>query len=207
MVESRPKAIYMIGGAGSGKSTMMETLLKDIGAELGEYSDLHALPHRRKDTNAMVTLRGHFYESALGPGLYLGNYREVHPGTDGLDLVSNPVAVNYLQTVDLLGGAPPALIAEGAVLMTKNFFTELSETYDLLVVLLEVGEEERQRRFDSRGSTQGETFVKTTVKRSSNMAIFSEELGATVGRYQTEDLDAVLQCIEDCRNHLGGASA
>lgn len=171
----KPKAIYIIGGAGSGKSTLTQWFLEHIEVRLQPLTDLHVKPNKKND----VTLRGQHFSSTAGPGLYLGLMRDKHPGTDGLDRASTPTAVEWLEIGDLLGELP-AIVAEGATLSTKGFFQKLAETHDLLVIHLVVGDEERQRRFDKRGTNQKENFVKTTITRSQNMAEFAAENGAEV---------------------------
>lgn len=196
---SKPKAIYIIGGAGSGKSTLTAWFLEHIQAELQSLTDLHVKPNKKND----VTLRGQPFSSNAGPGVYLGLMRDKHPGTDGLDRASTPTAVEWLEIGDLLGELP-AIVAEGATLSTKGFFQKLAETHDLLVVHLVVDEEERQRRFDERGTNQKDMFVKSTVSRSQNMAEFAAELGAEVLTGNTSENGVAAELVHYMEDFLKG---
>lgn len=196
----KPRAIYLIGGAGSGKSTLTGWFLEHIQAELQPLTELHVKPNKKND----VTLRGQPFSSDAGPGMYLGLMRDKHPGTDGLDRASTPTAVEWLEIGDLLGGLP-AIVAEGATLSTKGFFQKLAETHNLLVVHLVVGDEERQRRFDERGTNQKDMFVKATVSRSQNMAEFAAELGAEVLTGDTSEDGVAAELVHYMEDFLKGA--
>lgn len=197
----KPKAVYIIGGAGSGKSSLMGNFLKHLGAKLGPLEDLHVKPNKKND----VTLRGSRYSSNFGPGLYLGLMREEHPGTDGLDRASTPTAVEWLELGDLLGGLPN-IISEGNVLATKPFFKKLSTSHDLLVVHLLVSDEERLQRLKARGTNQKSTFVAGTVTRGKNMARFAEECGAKVLEVDTESTGYTEETCEYMTDHLTGGA-
>ena len=194
---SKPKAIYIIGGAGAGKSTFMRQVLDRIEAELKPLEDLHA----KRNAKALVTLRGQAFESSVGPGMYLGLMRDQHPGTDGLDRASTPTAVEWL---GLEEGNLPMIVAEGATLSTKAFFQPLSITHDLMVVHLKVDEMIRDLRFAQRGTTQKDAFVKSTETRSQNMANFALDLGSHVLTVDTEFPDGVSRAVTKCTNHLSG---
>lgn len=196
---SKPKAIYIIGGAGSGKSTLTKFLLDEIEAALEPLSDIHVKPNKKND----VTLRGQYFESLVGPGLYLGLMRDKHPGTDGLDRASTPTAVEWLELGEVLGDLPMVL-AEGATLSTKGFFQKLSQTHELLVLHLTVDDEERERRFAERGTNQKESFVRTTITRSQNMAVFAQELGADVLDGDTSIDGGASSLIYYCIDFLNG---
>jgi len=196
---SKPKAIYIVGGAGSGKSTLMGWFLEHIQAELQPLTDMHVKRNKR----FRVTLRGQAFDSAVGPGVYLGLMRDKHPGTDGLDRASTPTAVEWLEVGDLLGELP-AIVAEGATLSTKAFFQKLAETHDLLVVHLVVSEEERQRRFDQRGTTQKDLFVKSTISRGRNMAEFASGLGAEVLTGDTSEDGVAAELVHYMEDFLKG---
>lgn len=196
---SKPKAIYLLGGAGSGKSTLMGQLLDYLNVKLDPLTDLHA----KKNKKALVTLRGQYFDSGVGPGLYLGLMRDHHPGTDGLDRASTPTAVEWLELGSILGELP-MILSEGATLATKGFFQKLAETHDLLVIHLTVSEDERERRFEERGTNQKPMFVASTVSRSRNMTEFALELGAQVVEGDTSQPGETSGLIYYCEAFLKG---
>lgn len=162
------KSVYLIGGAGAGKSTFMAELLNLLGAQLGPLQDLHSA----RNAKALVTLRGH----AFRDGLYLGRMRDEFPGTDGLDRASSTTAVQWLQ----MGRLPHRIVGEGATLATRPFLTELSERTELLVLHLMAPLDIRRERGVQRGSNQAETFLQGTATRSSNLAEALLKTRATV---------------------------
>jgi hypothetical protein len=156
------KSVYIIGGAGTGKSTFMDQILRGIGARMGPLHDLHSL----RNAKALVTLRGHAVLHERGmEGLYLGCMRDEFPGSDGLDRASSPVGEAWLQAGDL----PSFIISEGATLATRRFLTALHEHTDLLLVYLKADDFVKELRFAERGSNQKPEFVLATATRSENL--------------------------------------
>jgi hypothetical protein len=195
------KSVYIIGSAGAGKSTFMEQLLDNLGCQMGPLVDLHS----KRNTKALVTLRGHGLIGQLGEGLYLGSMRPEYPGTDGLDRASSPVGEEWLQMSDLgAPGFPPLpeyIVAEGATLATRRFLNALNEHTDLLLVHLVVEEFVRELRFMERGSTQDERFVQNTVTRSANL--FNDIPGCWKLQIDTAYPDKWDTALGECLSHLG----
>lgn len=179
-------AVYIVGGAGSGKSTFMKELLQYLGYGLGPLADLH----ERRNAKALVALRGHQLHPPIGstPGIYLGKMRDSHPGTDGLDRASHQVGIEWLERG--MHEQYRFVLAEGFVLATKGFLAALDEHTDLLLVSLWVGPEERERRFKERGTNQSENFVKSTATAAFNRTREQEERAGRVLRVDTSDEDA-----------------
>lgn len=150
------RSLYIIGGAGTGKSTFTAALLKD--QTMGAIQDLHA----KRNAKALVTLRGH---PVGDEGLYLGCMRESFPGTDGLDRASSPAGAEWLQKHAL----PLWIVAEGATLATRPFMHALAEYTDLLLVHLRADDFIKELRFRERGSAQDPKFVLATATRSQNL--------------------------------------
>jgi hypothetical protein len=163
------RSVYIIGGPGAGKSTFMARLLIEMGVDTEPLEDLHA----KRNVKNLVTLRGHRLSDG---GVYLGKMREQFPGTDGLDRVSSPVAVEWLET----GPDVSYILAEGATLATQGFLGALSAHTDLLLLHLVVDDETRAKRFAERGSTQSATWVKASVGRAA----------AAASRYPSLTIDA-----------------
>lgn len=164
---------YVLGGAGSGKSTFMAELLN--GWAFDPIRDLWSLPNKKN----VVTLRGHQVNRAGRAGLYIGRMRDRFPGTDGLDRACSPVGADWLREFrDEFGhptGVPQPehnysfIVSEGATLATRRFLTALNEYTNLLLVHLHVEPFVSDLRFLERGSNQDPSFVQATETRSSNL--------------------------------------
>lgn len=186
-------SLYLVGGAGTGKSTFMSELLAEMGASLGALADLHGVPNAK---GTVVTLRGHATDS---DGLYIGCMREHFPGTDGLDRASSIAGEAWLDQ----GGAESYryLLAEGATLATDRFLQALERHTDLLLLHLTCADEQvKEDRFRRRGSNQASSFVVATVSRAANRAREARERGTRVC-----DLDATDPVAWDLALDLAGA--
>lgn len=189
------RSVYIIGGAGSGKSTFMNDLLERNVMVHGPLEDLHSL----RNAKALVTLRGHRVYTYEGQeGLYLGCIRDAFPGTDGLDRASSPVGEAWLNEKSL----PPFILSEGATLATRRFLYALRERTDFLLIHLRASDEARQARFARRGSTQNAQFVQNTITRSLNLATDVGLAGARVLYIDTEDLVEWQVGLEEVEFHI-----
>ena len=177
------RTVYILGGAGTGKSTFTAELLAPFA--LGPLEIFHEEPLvRGKGRPAMIKVRGHLVETAEGvDGLYLGQMREEFPGTDGLDRVCGPAVNAWLRA----GILPEFIIAEGALLANPRQLPVLAEETDLLVLHFTVDEMIADLRFLARGSNQAPTYVATTVTKSAKMAKLMRESGVEVLDVDTED--------------------
>ena len=188
-------AVYVIGGAGTGKSTFMAALLGHRKAALGPLEDLHVKPNKK----ALVTLRGH--RSGDGRGLYLGCMRDEFPGTDGLDRASSPTGVEWLE----IGGHEQFawIVGEGATLATRPFLYALADHTNLLVFHLVADEFVKDLRFTERGSNQQESFVTATATRSANLSSDLAKRGCTGWDVDTADPHQWNSALDTAREHLG----
>lgn len=190
------QSVYIIGGAGTGKSTFTQELL-DMRTggllQMGPLEDLHGKPNSR---GTMITLRGH----AIGlSGMYLGCMRDSFPGTDGLDRVSYIPAEEWLQTALL----PEWIIAEGATLAVRRFLAVLHQTTDLLLVHLQCEDFVKELRFLSRGSSQDPKFVLSTETKSANLVVDMAKLGVRCWDVDSANPEEWDQALEICNDHLG----
>lgn len=188
------RSIYIVGGAGVGKSTFTSQLLDEIEANpLGPQEDLWSKPNAK----VVVTLRGH---RTQGSGMYLGKMRDSFPGTDGLDRASSPTGEEWLdrfQHLDL-----DYIIGEGATLATERFLNALHRRTDLLLVHLVCDPEVKAKRLADRGSDQAETFVLGTATRSANATAKMRAVGANVlGIETSSDMDWEIG-LDICKAHL-----
>jgi len=184
------RSVYIIGGAGTGKSTLMGELLE--GHTLGSLEDLHSKPNSR---GTVITLRGHQVDS---DGMYLGCMRDSFPGTDGLDRVSYIPGEEWLETSIL----PSWIIAEGATLAARRFIRVLHATTDLLLVHLVADEFVVELRCMERGSKQDEKFVTGTTTRSFNLAHDMSKEGVQVWTVDTASPEECRQAGDIIREHL-----
>lgn len=188
------RSIYIIGGAGTGKSAFTARLIEALELKIDpELVELHS----KQNAKALVTLRGHHlnYLGQRFMGLYLGVMRDEFPGSDGLDRATSPTGAEWLR----MGELPSLIISEGATLATRPFLTALQETTELLLVHLRASTEEVQRRFAQRGSDQDPKFVLNTVTRSANLERDMRKAGANVVTVDTEDeieLDVALDLCQ-----------
>lgn len=183
------RSVYIIGGAGAGKSTFTGHLLE--GVEFGPLEDLLSL----RNAKALVTLRGHRLPY---DGVYLGCMRDEFPGSDGLDRASSPVGEAWLQKGDL----PRFIISEGATLATRRFITSLHEHTELLLLHLHVDPMIVDLRFWKRGSSQKDSFVLNTETRSANLLRDMNKIGVFNMSIDTANLRDWDLALDLCRTHL-----
>lgn len=158
-------AIYVLGGPGSGKSTLTAHILEDGDWALGPYV---RLTDREMFGHEMLN-------GDLERGVYLGKMRPEYPGTDALSLSVAPQALKWLQKLD------PQLswvIGEGARLGHQGFLQELSIKAKLLVVHIRVEPEvAAERRAGRPGKALSAQFCKTVTTTAANTAAWCKEVG------------------------------
>ena len=191
---SETRSVYVIGGAGAGKSTFMERLIGDRMILMGPLEDLHSAPNSR---GTIITLRGHRFPD---DGVYLGLMRDNFPGTDGLDRVSSVAGVPWLR----LGMAPAWVIGEGATLANRPFLTALSEETDLLLIHLRCDDAVKVARFQERGSSQDPKFVAATVTKSANLLNEMTKAGVKTIDADTNDYRDWDFALDAAAGHLWG---
>lgn len=190
----RTRSVYVIGGAGTGKSTFTQQVLEQIGEPLGPLEDLHRKPNSR---GTVITLRGH---AIGGDGMYLGCMRDSFPGTDGLDRVSYIPGEEWLE--EGTGTRWGFIVAEGATLAVRRFLTVLDETTDLLLVHLYADEFVKELRFAQRGSNQDEKFVLASATRSANLLADMAKAGVQYRDVDSGDPTEWSDAVEACLKHL-----
>jgi len=161
------QAIYIVGGPGAGKSTLMAHLLE--GWAIGPYTKWtsremfgHLLEHPKK-----------------GRGAYLGHLRPEYPGTDALSLSVAPQALLWAEALPLLG--LDWVFGEGVRLSHLGFLSALHEVTDLTVIYLNVDPEEAARRRAGRpGKVLSDQFCKSQTTRAANVADACRKAGILV---------------------------
>jgi hypothetical protein len=191
-------SVYIVGGAGTGKSTFTDQLLRQLGHEMGPLIDIHSTPNSR---GSLVTLRGHaMFFGATGAGLYLGLMREHFPGTDGLDRVSSIAGKEWLDEEG--ADAFNYIVGEGATLSTRPFLNSLASATDLLLVHLVCDEDVKQARLLNRGTNQPESFVRATATRSANLVRDMRTAGVPILGMETSSEDDWEVGLDICVSHL-----
>lgn len=180
------RSIYLVGGPGSGKSTLMARLLQDWTP--GPYERL--------------TSRELFGHKLLGPdlemGLYLGHLRPEYPGTDALSLSVSPQALIWLESLD---PQLSVVFGEGARLAHRSFLTALADKTKLLVAHLTVSPEESRRRRENRG---GKLLTEKYVLAATTKAV-NTALGCMIAGIPTLELDgsrsteSLAETIRNCQ--------
>lgn len=111
----KSQAIYVLGAPGSGKSTLVRSLMSSLG--MGEEATQHDRPVPHLDHhNGWVEV---------------GRRRETFSGTDALAMSIMPKATEWVRS----DAAPERLIGEGARLGSAKFLRVVRDEYDSLVVL------------------------------------------------------------------------
>jgi hypothetical protein len=202
------QSLYLVGGAGSGKSTFMQWLLADAGLHCGEFEVLH----KGQTGMGLVPLGGH---RLPGDGVYLGRMREHFPGTDALNRAASPVGVAWLHQGDL----PAFIVGEGITLGTRPFLAALANATDLLVVhtvaepfVKELWAAGREAQVAASGMVfhdrptikQKDTFVTGTATRAANLARDLRKAEVDVLDVDTADPAALRQALLEAGDHLWG---
>jgi len=157
------RAVYVLGGPGSGKSTTVRTILDGV----------RLLPAEPVDARHRLLVGQRF---ASGSGLYLGKRGGKFPGTDRLSMAAAPEAIRWAASAPL----PDVVVGEGARLGTFDFLHALAARSDLLVVLLRCDPDVLAARYAQRGSAQNDAWVRGRFKAAENAAGRLREAGVGV---------------------------
>lgn len=154
-----PNALYVIGGPGSGKSTLMAGLLDGWEAE---HPFIRLVPKE---------LFGHRLEHpVLGSGIYLGKIRPEFPGTDALARSVSPHATQWATEV-LPTERLSWVFGEGVRLSHLKFFEDLHQHTRLTVIYLALDESvSQQRRIDRGLAPIEERWCRSSFSRARNLA-------------------------------------
>lgn len=194
------RSLYILGAAGTGKSTFTSELTERLELDLGPLEDLHSKPNAAGN---LVTLRGHRAWSFTGPVeslIYLGVMREQFPGSDGLDRASSPTGEEWLTQ----GNLPAAILAEGATLATRRFLYGLHAHTELEVLAFRCDPIVHDIRLLSRGAGQMNSFVQSTITKTNNLVRDLEKQGAQVYWVDSDDPDSWEAGLLRAIMHLAG---
>lgn len=136
--------IYIIGEPGSGKSTLMATLLHGQGTE-------------QSKPFAFIQYPG---------GIELGARREKFSGTDALPMNVQPTVVEWMKDQP----DETILIGEGDRLANDGFFLAAKEMgYDLMLYHLWVPPNIGEARRQARGSNQNKSWIGGRITKVKNL--------------------------------------
>lgn len=162
------RAVYFIGGPGTGKSTAARALLDGVRLQPAAPVDgTHRL------------LVGQLFVD--GSGVYLGKRGGRFPGTDRLSMAVAPQATRWAAN----GALPDVIVGEGSRLGTFGFLSTLAVRCDLLVVLLRADADVVAARYAARGSEQDEAWVRGRFKAAENAARRLRDAGTNVAPIDT----------------------
>lgn len=158
--------IGIIGAPGTGKTTLMKQWMERWDWEY----------HRTGQLDHYVS----------GDLIVLGVYPEgeTFGGTDKLSMSIAPQVVEFLDNNE-----DKVILFEGDRLNSKKFFQEvLDKGWNLRIVALDVPKEERERRYEERGSEQDPTWLQGRISKVENVieefgpktTLFGEEEGHVV---------------------------
>jgi uridine kinase len=143
------KIIAIGGEPGSGKTTLMKEIIKNLGVT-PKYDSFKLVPYLQKD-NIYI----------------LGKYEdgEIFSGTDRMSMAVQPEAIKFLATLP----NNAIVLFEGDRLFTASFLEHCLENYDLSIIYLSTSKETRNERYKERGSNQNETWLQGRETKISNI--------------------------------------
>jgi hypothetical protein len=137
----------------------------------------------------------------------LGKYEEgeVFAGTDRLSMAVQPKVIEYLANNN-----DDVIIFEGDRLCSAKLFREAANLgYNLFIIHVNVSDEERQRRYELRGSDQDEKFINGRKTKVNNVVeefgpnpLFGDEGNVLEQAHETpEDTTRIVGIIEKLVGH------
>jgi len=171
------RLIYLAGGPGSGKSTLMAALTS-------RYDRMPC--YRDKPPHDVLVDRG----TGAAVGAEIGRRRASFGGTDALASTIINTAVPWVESKPY-----PLILAEGARLACQRFLLAATATYDVTLALLDHPQAEgwRVARSQANNRFQNEAWVRGRISASRNLA---DKLDGreriTVLRGHPDDLQPIL---------------
>lgn len=158
------KLVYLIGMPGTGKTTVMREFMSHYGP--WKHSRPVDLLDTMVDVNSNLRVLGKYEDG------------ETFAGTDRLSMAVAPKAIEFIASKP-----DEFIVGEGDRLNNRAFFESAGD--DLHIIHLTTSKEERERRYNERGSNQSESFIKTAATKCENIVnqfgdrqtLFGEEKG------------------------------
>lgn len=181
----KPQAVYLIGGPGVGKSTIMGKLM------LGWQPVDHIRVCGRLTGHPLIDSDG------SPSGLYLGKLRDLHPGTDALSMSVHPHAVAFAEQLQHRTGALQMIFGEGARLGTIGFLTKLDQATDLSIIHLVADPDVTKQRRALRHTKQNSSWVTGATTRALHTAVGCAKAGCHVAKIDTnQPIDHTVAAIQ-----------
>lgn len=137
--------IAIVGEPGTGKTSLMQELMKHLGIDSSEVTKSEAFPLVSYHQNHNIYIIGKY---APGKNNFLG--------TDCLSMAVQPQVRDWMKTLP----SNAAVMFEGDRLGNQSFLMYCAETTQLTIYYLDVKREIREERYIERGSNQSEVFLR-----------------------------------------------
>ena len=172
------ESIYLIGAPGSGKSTILGHLMKDV---------LEFTAGREDKICRETTVT--WMERGGTPTAWMwGRFRDRFPGTDALGMAASRYAREYLEEGHVL---PGTTFGEGVRLANIRFLLTLDSVSRLGVVFLDAPEDVLQERREARDGDFSQAFKRGALTRAKSLREDLTELGIYVTTIQTEEMSSL----------------
>lgn len=146
------KKIIAIGGApGTGKSTLMKNVMSTLSPLQWEYNtETKLVPYYKKNN---IYVLGYYPEG------------EVFGGTDKMSMACQPEVLKFINSLP-----DDAIVLFEGDRLFNNSFLDFCSKFDLNIFILNTSKEEKQKRYEKRGSDQNEKWLEGRVTKVNNIA-------------------------------------
>lgn len=151
------KIVAVIGMPGTGKTTLMKNLFNRFeGGKPFKEGLIEGTEHVLNDGKLFV----------------LGKYNttEKFEGTDRLSMAVQPIAIEFLKTLQANTAVEYSLLYEGDRLSNVSFLSHCIENYNTSILFLTANSNVLKKRYVERGSNQDEKWLKGRATKYDSIA-------------------------------------